>query len=201
MPNKYHLIILLVLILSFNIFAETNSKEFIPGVKTIIKDDSDFIRFNKKIPLAVDTYMIPEDKAELIKNCGPNGEEALKLSTKKDCASVIKVRYYPNIEKGYKYKLSVEYKAKYYTEKGEEIGAYIYLVGNNKSGDRTYISLKNTTKWEKIETTFDYNNKNDNMRIFFCLGTNIPKIIFTAGEIYFINLRIEKVEAQENESN
>lgn len=171
-----------------------NSKEFIPGVSLDLNMKN---KTNWNVPLTA-SYFVPEinGKAELIKNFGPNREEALRLSMKKEKPFIVEVRYFPNLEVGFRYRLSVEYKADYETEHDEEVGAFLLLLSHKSISDNTFIPLKNTSKWTKIEAEFDLLNTSSSTPfcIYFCLGSLMPSFVFSSGEVCFINLEIEKME-------
>ncbi len=170
-----------------------NSKEFIPGV--ILEQDMKN-KLNWDVPLTL-SFKISKTKdiAKLVKNYGPNGEEALVISIKGN-TSVVEVRYFPNLEVGFRYRLSFEYKANYITKKGEETGALLSLVSHKSISDNTFIPLKNTSKWTKIEAEFDNLNTSGGspFHIYFTLGALRPSLVFSSGELCLINLKIEKVE-------
>ena len=193
MKSKLCAVLLLVALLLITSCAEA-SKEFIPGVSL---DQDMKNKFNWDVPLTV-SHLIPKisGKAELIKNFGPKGEEALKLTMKKGKPFVVEVRYFPSLEVGFRYRLYVEYKANYDTEKGEEIGAMLSLVSHKGLSESTYIPLKNTSKWTKVEAEFDILNASSQspFRIYFSLGALDPRLVFSSGELCFINLKIDKVE-------
>ena len=171
-----------------------NSKEFIPGVSLDLNMKN---KTNWNVPLTA-SYFVPEinGKAELIKNFGPNREEALRLSMKKEKPFIVEVRYFPNLEVGFRYRLSVEYKADYETKHDEEVGAFLLLLSHKSISDDTIIPLKNTDKWTKIEAEFDNLNTSGGspFHIYFTLGALRPSLVFSSGELCLINLKIEKVE-------
>jgi hypothetical protein len=168
------------------------SKEFLPG-KTLVMDTQAWDE-----PFAMETWVFKkEDKAELVKNFGPNGEEALKISSIGKDGTVVSVRYNPNLESFGRYKMTVEYKANYKAEEGAEFGAVIKLYTHPFTvvSQNNYVPLYNVNRWSKAELTFDYSQYDySSPEIIFSLGVEYPKLIFSSGNLYFINLKIEKLE-------
>ena len=183
---KFILFVLLVVTLlqSFVVGGQANTKEFIPGVKLMPDEFSGsdfFILFS---------LFGKYDKAELVKGFGPNGEESLKLSSSKYTA--LRVAYIPRVEPHFKYRISVEYKAEYIVFEDKEYGAYLTVMCGY---DLLNIPLKNSNDWTRVETTVNYSKYSPGgLYIYFSLGGFGENQCFSKGEIYFINLKIEKLE-------
>ena len=183
--------ILLFLIFLFSACTSA-SNNFIPGV-TLDQDVNN--HFNWEVPLTV-SFASSISRAELVNNYGPRGEEALRLYISNNNPFVVSVRYFPNLEAGFRYRLSVDYKANYETKSEDGIGAFLTLFSHKKLNDVTYIPLKKSNKWNNIEVEFDVLNasKGSPFRIYFSLGSMDPDLVLSSGEICFINLKIVKVE-------
>lgn len=199
MLNKSYFYFLLITLLFFIPgYSKAMDNSFIPGINELGYDTYSFK------PFTIETcYFRNLDKAELIKNFGPNKEEALKLTINRKGGSVVAVRYSLELEKYSKYEITVEYKADYKTDKGADYGAAIIVRPHNPTTGfqpPEYIikPLKNNKKWTKAKIVFDYiESPFSTPDVLFTLGMEEPDLIFSTGNLYFINFKIEKKEGLE----